>query len=211
MKLCLISDTHEEHRSLEIPVCDTLIHSGDITYTGKLDVIRDFNEWVGQLKDLGVIKNAIMIAGNHDWSFYKQPKPAIKLITNLHYLEDSGVKIDGINFWGSPWTPKYYDWAFMKDGAEISQYWGMIPNDTNVLITHGPPFEILDYVDRGDRAGCPYLAERVKHLKKLKLHVFGHIHESYGQRTVGKTDFVNAATCNASYQPVNKPILYEYR
>jgi Icc-related predicted phosphoesterase len=208
MIVVAISDTHQQHRWLNIPKCDVLIHSGDLTYNGSLDSIKDFNAWIGELKAEGVIREAIVIAGNHDWTFYNAPKPAAKLLTNAIYLEDSGCEIEGVKFYGSPWTPRYFDWAFMKDEPDMAVPWALIPDDTNVLITHGPPRGVLDRVDRdGSEVGCVYLRKRIAQLK-LDFHIFGHIHEGYGERVIDGTTFLNAASVDLNYNITNEPIKF---
>lgn len=211
MKLCLISDTHNKHRNLEIPQCDILISAGDISFRGEYSILRDFNEWCAELKDAGTVRHAITIAGNHELSFEDgRRQEARSLLTNWIYLQDSSVEIGGLKFFGSPHTPEFFSWAFNlpRNGDELAQRWSKIPENTDVLITHGPPYGICDYTIRGPQ-GCERLARRVSELPNLKLHVFGHLHEGYGRRDIGKTIFVNAASCDDTYRAVHAPILLE--
>ena len=118
--------------------------------------------------------------------------------------------IDGVKFYGSPWQPWFYDWAFkFERGPEIRAKWDLIPEDTDVLITHGPLFGIGDLTAHGDQAGCHDLLEVVEKIKPA-IHIFGHIHEGYGVTSNGVTTFINASICDHLYQPVNPPIVYEY-
>lgn len=183
-----------------------LVHSGDLTFNGSLSAMADFNKWVGELRDAGKITSAIVIAGNHDWSLYTPPKVARGLLSNCIYLEDEPIQIDGVKFYGSPWTQRFYDWAFMKDPHEMAAVWARIPDDTEVLITHGPPHMILDYVDRGENTGCPALAERIKSLAKLRLHIFGHIHDQHGFKVQGDVAYVNASVLDDDYSDAHPPI-----
>lgn len=205
-KLVLISDTHSKHRYFDIPDGDILIHAGDIM-TGGYDTweIRDFNEWLGEQPH----KHKIVISGNHDWLFERH-RSTKNLITNAIYLEDSGVEIDGLKFWGSPYHPEFMDWAFnCKRGEEIKKHWDLIPEGTDVLITHGPPAGFLDWTKPGNASlGCRNLRETVAKIKP-RLHVFGHIHGGYGEDNDGSTHFVNASLLDESYRPANKPLVIE--
>lgn len=144
MKLVCISDTHSLHRRLQsIPDGDVLIHAGDCLGQGTLENIEDFNDWLGSLPH----RHKIVIAGNHDWAFQETPELARQALTSAIYLEDSGVEIEGVRFWGSPWTPIFMNWAFMLGrGEPLYEKWQLIPDDTDVLITHGPPQGIGDEV-----------------------------------------------------------------
>ena len=213
MKLVLISDTHTMHEDLVLPQGDILIHSGDFTGRGKPHEVEEFFGWLErQSKNF---KHIVFIAGNHELSFdYKSTwvVDAIKsLPTNVHYLEDSEIIIDDIKFYGSPWQPEFFDWAFnLPRGKKLEEKWEMIPNDTDVLITHGPPMYILDYTLRNMiNVGCLALYNKVIQIKP-KLHVFGHIHEGYGIKEQDGTMFVNASSATARYELINKPIEIKY-
>ncbi len=112
---------------------------------------------------------------------------------------------NGTRVWGSPFTPEFMDWAFMGTPEILSAIWAKIPKNLDILITHGPPFGILDRTTRGVNAGCPKLLEVVQ-IQTPRIHVFGHIHEGYGMREKDGTVFVNASLCNANYDLVNKPV-----
>jgi Icc-related predicted phosphoesterase len=215
MKIVFISDTHTLHGQMleEIPEGDVLVHCGDVSSRGIGSEIDNFLFWFSSLPH----KNKIFIAGNHDFGFEYRNTTLQNTLESIkedgiHYLQDSGIEIDGIKFWGSPWTPPFYNWAFMLKADEIKEKWEMIPRDTNVLITHGPPRGILDLVVYDQKnVGCPELMEEVLKLQDLKIHAFGHIHEEYGSKTIGENGpiFVNASTCTLRYKPWNKPIVIE--
>ncbi|WP_339804881.1 metallophosphatase domain-containing protein [uncultured Marinobacter sp.] len=210
MRLVCISDTHSLHRRIpEIPDGDVLIHAGDCLGAGTLSNVEELNEWLGALPH----HHKIVIAGNHDWAFQETPELAREALTQAIYLEDSGVEIDGVRFWGSPWTPTFMDWAFMLErGQPLHEQWKQIPDDTNVLITHGPPKDIGDEVDLGFRCqnvGCVDLKHRVAQMTQLRAHIFGHIHEGYGEYHIGGSRFINASTCTARYEPTNPPIVLD--
>jgi len=216
MKLIITSDCHGKLHRASIPAGDVLILGGDLLANRsgnrdtdadlQLDELKDLDAYCGSLK----FKHVVMIAGNHDWVFERQ-KGAHQVLKNNVYLEDSGIEIDGLKFWGSPHQPWFYDWAFNhpRNGTALAHYWSLIPDDTDVLITHGPPFGILDLpFGNGEPAGCELLMKRVKEVKP-RVHIFGHIHGSYGQQRIGATLFVNACLCDELYQPVNPPHVIE--
>lgn len=207
MKLTLvcIADTHERHDYLEVPEGDVLIHAGDCSFTGTIPAIVAFNNWLGTLPH----KHKIFIAGNHDWLFQTNPALAKSLLTNATYLQDSGVEIEGFKFWGSPVSPEFNSWAFnRKRGKEINKHWKMIPMDTDVLITHGPPHGVLDRTQRGQSVGCKNLENRA-FIVQPQFHIFGHIHEGYGMRCANGTTYINASSVNASYIYANAPIIVD--
>lgn len=203
-KIVCISDSHS-HNEFFVPDGDILLHAGDSTYVGEIQEITKFNEWLGSLPH----KHKIIIAGNHDWLFQTNPALAKSLITNAIYLEDNFCEVMGLKIYGSPWQPWFFDWAFnLQRGKEIAAKWALIPEDTDILITHGPPFSILDKTPHGDLVGCEELLKVVKRIKP-KLHVFGHIHHSYGRLKRIDIDFVNACVCNELYEPTNIPIVID--
>lgn len=208
MRIVCISDTHSMHDRLEVPEGDILIHAGDCLGNGSLEQLQVFNEWLGTFPH----RHKVLIAGNHDWCFEKTPEQAQALVTNAVYLQDSGVTLDGLRFWGSPWTPEFMNWAFnLPRGQPLADKWALIPGDTDVLITHGPPAGILDLVPNalGDiSVGCADLWEAVQE-RAIRLHVFGHIHEQHGLVERGDRLYVNASTCNERFRPDNPAIVVE--
>lgn len=217
MKITCISDTHNQHTHIPpdwLEGGDVLVHAGDISGRGSLREIEDFLAWFNELP----YKHKIMIAGNHDFWFEKVSTFAVNEMLaekypNIVYLNDSGVEIDGVKFWGSPVQPWFYDWAFNRMGTDICRHWDMIPLDTDVLIVHGGPKHIgslnITARDRND-VGCPYLYEKLSELKQLKLFVQGHIHEGRGTYTFAdKQLFVNASLLNLQYELVNKPFVID--
>jgi predicted protein tyrosine phosphatase/predicted phosphohydrolase len=202
LRLVIASDTHEQHAQLAVPEGDVFIHCGDITYNGDLRAIADFGAWLAALPH----QHKLVIAGNHDFAFEHVPAPARKALgsdkNGVRYLQDSGVTISGVCFWGSPWQPWFFDWAFnLRRGPALAAKWQLIPERTDVLITHGPPMGILDDV-RGDHVGCGDLLTRVAAVKP-RVHAFGHIHEGSGIFVQDGTTYVNASICDEQYRPGN--------
>ncbi len=207
IKIIIISDTHGMHNDIKVPKGDILIHAGDITRKGKLEEVKEFNDYIGSLTH----KHKIVIAGNHDFCLENNREESVKILTNCIYLEDEGIEINGIHFWGSPWQPWFYDWAFnLQRGADIKKKWDLIPPNTDVLITHGPPHKILDKTVHNIDAGCEELISAVRRIKP-KVHIFGHIHEGYGSLSDSEIDYINASICTLNYRPVNPPIEYIYK
>ena len=207
MKLVCISDTHGFHDDIDVPDGDILIHAGDMTERGGVEEVEDFNRWLGKLPH----KYKIVIAGNHDLCFENSYKPmATAILSNCIYLEHESYEVEGIKFFGTPYQPWFYDWAFnIKTEERREELWSQIPNDTDVLIVHGPPYLHGDQVMGDDHVGCKMLLKRIKE-SSLKLVVAGHIHEDYGKFNVDETLILNASTCDYSYKPVNPPIVVAY-
>lgn len=216
MKIVAISDTHEQHKNVTLPKGDILIHCGDSTNQGSLLKYKDFITWMGKQD----FTHKICIFGNHELGFSKQYKKteAVNLCksNNVILLDNSGIELNGLKFWGSPATPKFFNWEFNYNrGKEIAEVWAKIPNDTNILITHGPPAGILDLVlnDFGDpnqHEGCSDLRNRIEELSELKVHLYGHLHlqGSNIAKLNGKI-FGNAAICDDKYKTVHKPLEIE--
>jgi Icc-related predicted phosphoesterase len=191
LTLVAMADTHLFHADLVVPDGDVLIHAGDMCRSGspaELAAARDF------LKALPH-RYKIVVAGNHDRGFEDRSAEARALFEEFIYLQDSACMIEGTRFYGSPWTPAFNDWAFnLPRGEELAAKWALIPEDTDILITHGPPFGIGDYPGgMPERAGCEELLLRVQQIAPT-LHLFGHIHQSAGRWQHGKTTFVNVTT-----------------
>ncbi len=208
MRLVCISDTHGLHENLDVPDGDVLIHAGDLTKVGTLEQIAEAASFLEGLPH----RHKIVIAGNHDLGLEYQAEQAEELLTGLTYLRDSETTVGSVRFWGSPWQPWFFDWAFnLQRGDEIRAKWDLIPQHTDVLITHGPPMGVLDLTFRQEPVGCADLLEAVERVSP-QVHVFGHIHEAYGQGAEvpgHDTIFVNASICTLDYQPVNAPIVVD--
>lgn len=208
MRIVAFSDTHGRHEDVVVPDGDVLVFAGDYTGAGIGSVSRElkrFNAWLGSLPH----KHKIVVAGNHDGILQRFEEAAPKLMPNAVYLQDREIVIDGVRFYGSPWTPEFMSWYFMlpRGGKEIASKWAVIPDETDVLITHGPAYSILDYIeweDIEDNVGCKRLYDRCCQLK-LKAHIFGHIHSGYGQNGIS----YNVSVCNEAYEPANAPIVID--
>ena len=205
-KIVCLSDTHNCNEQIAVPDGDILIHAGDATIQGSVQEIVLFNRWFRNLPHA----HKIFVAGNHDWLFETNNQQARKLLdSSIYYLQDSFVEIENLKIYGSPWQPRFFDWAFnLNRGVEMAEKWQMIPKETDVLITHGPPFGILDKTPNGDLAGCEELRVKIEKLQP-KAHIFGHIHCGYGAIEKSGIKFINASICDESYLPINSPIVID--
>ena len=238
VKITCISDTHNKTKDLILPEGDILIHCGDFTKCGRKKEIIQFNEFMKNQN----FKHKIVIAGNHDVPFdsenydylikrfkdlriYKNERDIVTyqeakdLLKDCIYLENSGINIENINIWGYPISDTGgVDGAFYysseKDSEILKTYLDKIPENIDILISHGPPKGILDKIVDGSNVGCELLREYVLNKIKPKYHLFGHIHESNGRTQIKIGDkeinFINAALCNVKYQPLNEIFSFEY-
>lgn len=216
-KVACISDTHNKHKEIEMPEADILVCTGDISSRGYEHELQSFCKWMGEQD----YKHKILVCGNHDIGAEKQALLFRQMCEDngIIYLNDQTVMVEGLKFHGSPVTPRFgHGWAWNRDikdtrtASEIANYvpsksikvhWDMIPEDVDILLTHGPPQGILDWAMYPQaHVGCPELYKKVMEIEP-KLHVFGHIHESHGQQKIGETIFVNAAICTLAYKPEN--------
>lgn len=212
LQICFISDTHGDHKEIPIESLgegDILIHAGDISDVGKESQVRNFLNWFSSIKGY---KHKVFIAGNHDFLFERQPNlgnMVLSMYNDITYLQDSSTIIKGIKLYGTPWQPEFYNWAFNlpRNGIQLQHVWSKIPEDTDILITHGPPKMILDKVNASspDNLGCPLLMDRVLEVKPT-IHTFGHIHGGYGERLFHDTTFINCSLLTESYEPKNSPV-----
>jgi len=207
MKIVSISDTHSKHNELEIPECDLFIHGGDFTYfsNGGESEIIDFLTWFS----LQPAKHKVFIAGNHEvlWES-KEQYFKNKIPEGVYYLNDSMVEIDGIKIWGSPITPYFYGWAYNRNrGEEIKKHWDLIPDDIDILVTHGPAFGIMDKAGN-EHVGCEELLFALQRVKP-KMHLHGHMHRK-GHIYNNNIHYFNCAMVNSKYNIVNKPSLINF-
>lgn len=203
LTLVLLSDTHELHRELDVPPGDILIHAGDFTlFSRSVAAVEDFNRWLGELPH----RRKIVVPGNHEY-FLESDASRCSLLSNAVVLINEGVEVKGLRIWGFPATP-LYGGAFGRISAdEREQRYARIPADTDVLITHGPPYGIRDSAPGSNfHSGCPELLETVMRLRP-RLHVFGHIHGAYGMSDTEYTLFTNVALAGKYGDLVRPPMV----
>lgn len=215
------SDIHQEMFSSEmegaLPGGDVLIFTGDAGRAGNLRELARFSEWFDELP----YSRKMWVPGNHDvWIeevFAEGLDPVSELRKvcrgdcNFKILIDESVEIDGLKFYGTPWQPRFFDWAFNLSEEELIPFWDKIPDDVDVLMTHTPSLSVLDKNIKGNECGSYTLADRIKDLSSLKVHLFGHIHESYGYADKGYAA-INAsalAVPEKKGKTINPPVRFE--
>lgn len=232
-RLVFLSDTHGKHHSLNVPAGDILVHAGDFCMSGKEQEARAFARWFESLPH----PHKVVVAGNHDRCLELDVSLGKQIFQRAVYLFDQEFTVGGFRFYGSPWQPEFCDWAFnLPRGSDaLRDLWNRIPDGLDVLVTHGPPHGILDACPDLDTAcpalpapptvgpagrrkksvqyvhvGCELLREAVRRARP-RLHVFGHIHEGYGQHhdPTSGTTFINASNCTGAYYPTNAPIVFD--
>jgi Icc-related predicted phosphoesterase len=210
-RIIVISDTHNYHENIVLPKGDILIHCGDATNSGKLTETNVFAKWFQSTQ----YQMKIFVPGNHDWLFQRDHLLAREMFEtdSCKLLIDQSIEFMGIKFYGAPWQPEFYSWAFnLPRGERLKEKWDLIPSNVDVLITHGPPIGKLDSVDsvgrRASNLGCADLMDAVNRIKP-RAHCFGHIHDGYGTLDQNGTKFINASICTERYIPRNKPIILD--
>ncbi|XP_050404566.2 metallophosphoesterase MPPED2 [Patella vulgata] len=237
IRFVCLSDTHsvlEKTEGYQLPAGDVLLHAGDFSNIGLPTDIENFNNYLETVP----YKVKVAIAGNHeltfDDQFVKEDRERLKhcfciteknfedrlkqlnitnikeMLTNCIYLEDQSLNLCGIKIYGTPWQPEFCGWGFnLKRGQPCLDKWNLIPEDTDILMSHGPPLGYGDMCSGNNRAGCAELLFTIQRRVKPKYHVFGHIHEDYGVTTDGFTTYINASTCNLRYKAVNPPVVFD--
>ena len=207
MDLVVISDTHGKHEDLGKLSGDVLIHCGDLCDGSArgpagLDAI---DAWFGE-QDFECI---LCVGGNHDFAAQERWNRGATVLRNAVFLVDQAHEHGGLKFYGSPWVTYLPGWAFYEEPDALKSRWTGIPDDTDVLITHTPPLEILDTTRDGTaHLGCPHLRRRVGEVAP-RLHCFGHVHAGAGREERGGTTFINATMVDRGFEIGREPFRYE--
>lgn len=200
-RLCIIADTHGKHRELTIPECDLLIHCGDFCNIGQQEqeTFEDVDAWFAEIP-AGQI---ICIGGNHDALLQNREFR----FSQATYLEDGGVEVGRLKVYGSPWCPDLAGFAFYSEEQDLMRRWRQIPEGIDILVTHTPPFGVLDVASSGDiHLGCPHLRRELERIRP-QIHAFGHVHASAGHLKESGVHFVNAAVVGSPAGEVrNSPV-----
>eukprot|EP01024_Parvocaulis_polyphysoides_P029187 TRINITY_DN26340_c0_g1_i2.p1 TRINITY_DN26340_c0_g1~~TRINITY_DN26340_c0_g1_i2.p1 ORF type:complete len:278 (-),score=36.22 TRINITY_DN26340_c0_g1_i2:133-870(-) len=206
VRLICISDTHNGYEKLTEKLIelhrsdsDILIHAGDMTDRGSTDELQRINSWFGTLP----YKHKIAISGNMDGIGLQKMThdQKQKLFSNVTYLENDEVELEGVKFFGTPYTPRFCGGFQLRDDKQAAQMWEKIPEDTQVLVVHGPPKGMMDMTSRGMMVGCPELKKKVDEMQDMRVMVWGHIHNAAGmvrdqQKNV---TYINAAQYDGIY------------
>ena len=205
MNIIGIGDNHDHNELL--PKADVLIHTGDfsflpreVDYVFALQEFSRFAEWMNDQD----FKYKIYVPGNHD-QFVQKHLSLAKEMLDAHILIDEAIEIENLKFYGTPWTIHFCSWYWTKEYAQLEYIYDQIPQDTDILITHGPPHSILDQPlpKSKENLGCKHLYNKVLKLKNLKAHFFGHIHGSSGTVVKDGVSFFNCSIMNERYFPIN--------
>lgn len=197
--LCVVADTHRKHRQVRIPACDILIHCGDFGCFQKDDeqTLEDADAWFAEAPAAKVV----CIGGNHDFMLQSREFR----FAHAQLLEDSGIETHGLRIYGAPWCPDLAGFAYYATDDELMEKWARIPSGIDVLVTHTPPYGILDLPTAGNRhLGCPHLRRELERIRP-RVHVFGHIHASHGQEQRSGTSYFNVAVVGGSPLEVCHP------
>jgi Icc-related predicted phosphoesterase len=206
MRIVCLADLHGFLPA--VPTCDLLLVAGDICPTGderpptqELWLRTTFARWLDDAPAGAIVG----VAGNHD--FVGETDPDALRALEWHYLQDESIAIDGLSIYGSPWTSRFQEWAFMQDEEELAARWARIPTGVDVLCTHSPP---LGYGDRiGDVSiGSPSLLAAIDALEP-RLCVFGHLHSGFGRWRRGPSILVNASYTDMDYLPAHEPVVVD--
>jgi Icc-related predicted phosphoesterase len=218
-KIVCISDTHGKHRQINIPECDILIHAGDESLYGDRDEIEDFGEWLNE-QNAGHI---IWTPGNHSVEFEKRLPYSRNWLLGVcpaaNILINETIEIEGIKIFGSPYTPFFMDWGFQAARTEeeqifrriphIQEFWDLIQPGTDIIVTHGQPYRVLDQLPSGEFIGDYNLMATIIDIKP-DLVIGGHIHSAHGQEHIDGTSFYNVSICDERYLPINPITCIDY-
>lgn len=218
MKIWFISDTHNRHRELTVPDADLVIHCGDESTHGNAWMnepeARQFLDWYSELD----IETKVFVPGNHSTAV-EQRLIRLEEYPEIRFLINEPMQWNGLKLFGSPYTPLYQDWAYMKKRSRLDEVWQSVPEDVDILITHGPPKGILDLTHDVDskaliQVGCAALRRHVEERIRPQIHAFGHIHDekgirNYGMFTRGATQFINCSCCNLATKLKNNGFVVE--
>lgn len=230
LKVVCFSDTHTTHDKIVVPECDLLLFGGDYSNWGDQEDGMWFMDWFNSQTQA---TEKVFINGNHEVRIDPNKRlglhpqwfiNALERYDNIHYLEHSSIELFGLKIFGSPYTPDFFPeyWGYnVPRGEKIKAKWAEIPDDTNILISHGPMKGYRDFVKGSGleleskyptgNVGCYDLFERVQKLEKLKLMLVGHIHNNMGVDDVVMGDrtfkYVNGAMVNDRNHLKHQPLV----
>ena len=209
-RIVAISDFHGQLPA-NLPACDLLLIAGDIcplndhTPRAQADwLATEFRPWL----DRQSATHIVATWGNHD--FVGELAPYMVPRLRWHMLVDETVELMGLKIYGTPWQPRFFDWAFNLDEPDLERKWARIPEGTDILIVHGPPHGYGDlagpnqFNPTGHHTGSPSLTRRILEVRP-QLVVFGHIHEGYGVYDLENMVLANVSLLNERYEMVNRP------
>jgi Icc-related predicted phosphoesterase len=208
IKIVATADLHG--RLPDTPECDVLVLAGDlcpVEYDNdEAACMKWLNTTFANWLESRKASRILAIGGNHDFLFEQYDGILRRLGLPWTYLKDEGTMVDGVFFWGTPWVPNLRGWAFYGDRNQLELAYYAIPDEVDIVISHGPPAGHLDNKER--RFGASQVNDMLKRVKP-SVFICGHIHEGYGiERSYRKTtDLYNVAHCNLAYEGVNPPVV----
>lgn len=208
MKVTVIGCTHGRHRQFNLPATQVLVHTGDFSRRGDESDANDFLTWFESQPH----EHKLFVCGNHDRISFTQPDTFARLLArcapSCHYLHERAIEVAGLKWYGGNWTPLFNNWYWMSPrGPAMAAHWAKIPDDTQMLVTHGPPMGHLDLImpafgeTRDFHQGCEELRDTIDtRLKSLKAHCFSHLHyEGNTTKVANGVTYVNAAVVDDGY------------
>jgi len=206
MRLVIVSDTHSRHEELGTLAGDVLIHCGDglNAFAPASDALQKLDDWFGRQ----AFAEIFYVGGNHDFEIERRATAGETVFENATYLQDQSFAVSGVRFYGSPWIPELVGWAYYRSTADLIETWSAIPENVDILITHSPPYGVLDRNSRNKHCGCPALAGRVSAVRP-RLHCFGHVHASAGNCDVEGTTYANTSSVDSSYRIARAPFIFD--
>ena len=238
MKEIKIASTSDIHGNLDfkVPVVDILTISGDIcpvhgshNPTSQLHWVNNkFIPWCYELINSKNVNYIVFIAGNHDFVFQvmargKNEAFNVQWPVGVHYLYQQHTEIEGVKFYGTPWTPTFGNWAFMQSEDVLNNYFASIPNDLDILLSHGPAHGLNDTIMQrpewsfgsDPHVGSKSLREHIKRAK-CKWLLSGHIHSAshyvekcfFGEKDTDYINCVNVSLVDETYTPTYSPFVF---
>ena len=213
LKCCHISDTHDTFQDISMLIpegTDIVFITGDLTYRGSPQELQRLKETLKRM--VAKVSHVVITVGNHELGCEKDPQSWIDAMKEIgvKLLMHEAIEIEGYKIYGSPWSPEFGGWAYNYHRLTGQTMWQDIPDNTEILLTHGPLYGVLDYC-HGGHVGCTDLRRKVERLPYLKYHLFGHIHEAHGIEMFNQVTCLNSSIMDGTYHFVNKPQFFELR
>ncbi len=217
MIVTAISDLHGQ-LNFTVPEADLLLIAGDLcpAYHDSGTSIRLQENWLNSEFRFWLleqpVKECVFISGNHDWIWEVAPKRVPLLNDNFHYLEDRGIEILGLKIYGTPVQPLFNNWAFNRKEEKLQKHWDNIPKGLDILLTHCPPYGILDKTHHPEyepeHIGSKSLLKKIEKVRPT-YSVYGHNHSEHGTKEIDGITYINASMVDERYNLTREPIILE--
>ena len=208
MRVCCIGDFHGQLPP-PVPPCDLLLIAGDIGPDDPDRAAAWLRDELAPWLEAQPAREVVAVAGNHDL-LAAADAAAFGAAAPWRYLDNEAAVVGGVRIAGSAWSLPFGAWPFMADEDVLTGIWNAIPDDTQVVVVHGPPFGCCDATARGVPGGSLSLLRRLTELPDLHLVCCGHIHEGYGRETLWTGALVvNASLVDLRVRLANAPVVIE--